>query len=154
MNLGGGMLAAPAPGSALRLCFERVVSLDSPAAPAACESQEAAALPDPLDAPSFGLLDAAPSLSQDAGLFWCGEARLARAGGSPAAHRGFRRLMPPHGSRRSTPDFITPQDHQFGCAYSTAEKARAAALWQRRASSLGPWCRLGRPALLVAPRSS
>jgi hypothetical protein len=77
MNLGGGLMAAaPAPGSALRLAFERVVCLDSPA-PAPASDSQPAALPDPLDAPLPPSLggDAGFGYSQQDGLFWCAGAR-------------------------------------------------------------------------------
>ena len=78
MNLGGGLMAAaPAPGSALRLQFERVVSLDSPAPAGAYGDSQPAALPDPLDAPLPPLLggDAGFGYSQQDGLFWCAATR-------------------------------------------------------------------------------
>ena len=96
MNLGGGLMAAPpAPGSALRLQFERGFSLDSPAPGGAyADSQGCAALPDPLDAPlppSLG--DAGFGYSQQDGLFWCARWRPERtaAEAAPALTRRARR---------------------------------------------------------------
>ena len=77
MNLGGGLMAASsAPGSALRIQFERAVCLDSPA-PAAASDSQPAALPDPLDAPLPPSLggDAGYGFSQQDGLFWCARCR-------------------------------------------------------------------------------
>ena len=97
MNLGGGLIAAPpAPGSVLRLQFERGFSLDSPAPGGAyADSQGCAALPDPLDAPlppSLG--DAGFGYSQQDGLFWCARKRpetACKTEATPALTRAARR---------------------------------------------------------------
>jgi hypothetical protein len=79
----GGLLAPPAPASALRHTLARVVCLDSPATvPAQPESQEACGLPDLLDAlppgagAGFGF--GMGGCSQDPGLFWCAAGARAR----------------------------------------------------------------------------
>jgi hypothetical protein len=156
----GGLLAPPAPASALRLTFERVVWLDSPAtvpATVPAESQEACGLPDLLDAlppgagAGFGF--GMGGCSQDPGLFWCAAgARARRRRRAQAAetrkwaphtleccagvHADAPRLRSRRRCPRSTPDFITPQDHQFAIAYNTTEKARC-----RREAAAGLWCR-------------
>ena len=100
MDLGGGMMAAHAPGSALRLTFERV-TLDSPAPPAAAASDSpledsqagAQLLPDPLDAPpAWG--GASLPFSQEVGLFWCVCARGGGAAGSKSRAEGGRPRAP------------------------------------------------------------